>query len=369
MIEAIIIFILILGVVIFVHELGHFVLAKRAGAKVEEFGFGFPPRLFSIKKGETIYSINLIPLGGFVKIFGEAGEEENNPKSFANKSLWTKAKIISAGVIMNFLLAIILLIIGNSIGIPTVVDGGADHVRDLKIQIISVSKGSPAEEADLRIGDEILNVDGKEVEEIKEVQDYIKAKAGSETMLVIKRGDTELKKKVIPRLSPPEGEGVLGVGLVKTGIISYPFYKSIWKGIESAFYITFAIVVAFFNLIKNLIIYRTVTAELSGPVGIAVMTGQVAEMGLVYLLQFTAILNINLAIINILPFPALDGGRLLFLAIARLKGKPVSKKIENIIHTIGFALLILLMLWVTFKDIVRFKESFFGLWERIKGLF
>lgn len=370
MLLTIVVFILILGLLIFVHEFGHFIMAKRFGLQVKEFGFGFPPRIFGIKRGETIYSLNLIPLGGFVRILGEGGEEDKNPRSFASQKVGTRAKIIAAGVIMNFLLACLLLAIGFKIGLPTVLDekGSTGRVRDVKIQIIEVAKDSPAEKAGLKTGDQINGIEGLVIDEIGIFQEKVKERAGKEIILNISRGTEEQEIKIVPRKNPPEGEGSLGIGVVKTGIISYPWYEAIYRGVISTFSMVAAIFIAIGQIIKNLLISgKAVGAEFAGPVGIAVLTGQVVKMGFVYILQFTAILSINLAIINFLPLPALDGGRLLFLGIEKIRGQKVSPKVENAVHTLGFVLLILLMIFVTFKDVSRFKDILFDAWKKISG--
>lgn len=368
MLLTIVIFILILGLLIFVHEFGHFIIAKRQGLKVEEFGFGFPPRLFGIKRGETTYSVNLIPIGGFVKILGEQGEEPENPRSFSAKSPGVRARIVGMGVIMNFLLAAFLLTIGFKVGLPTAVSDEEEGLRNVKIQIMAVSKDSPAEKADIRIWDEILTLDRKEFRKVEEVQEYIKEKAGEEIVLSIKRGKDILEKKAIPREHPSEEEGALGVGLIKTGIISYPTWKAMWMGCKTTLTLIVVIIVALFNIIRELIVTGTTTAEVAGPVGIAVMTGQVARMGWIYILNFTAILSINLGIINVLPFPALDGGRLLFLAIEKIRGRKVSPKVENIAHTIGFVLLMLLVVLVTFRDIAKFGDRIIQAFKNLIGI-
>lgn len=358
MILSIVVFLAVIGLLIFTHELGHFITAKRSGVKVEEFGFGFPPRIFSVKRGETVYSLNLLPLGGFVKIYGEDGEAKDDPRSFVSKTILTKAKIIAAGVAMNFLLAIVLLSAGHIVGLPTVLDEtNTDNVRDVKIQIAEVRKDSPAFQVGLKTGDAIIGLKIQEQVidnfEIDDLQNFIKDNAGREITMSVVRGKNRLDKNIVPRVDPPVGEGALGIAMVKTGVISYPWYLAIWKGIESTFILSRAMLFGFFAILKSLIFKGALIAEVSGPVGIAVLTGEVAQMGFNYILQFTAILSINLAIINILPFPALDGGRLLFLAIEKIKGSPVNPKIEQVIHMVGFSLLILLMLVVTFKDIVK----------------
>lgn len=365
---AVIIFVLVLGLLIFVHEFGHFIVAKKSGMKVEEFGFGFPPKIFGIKRGDTTYSINLLPIGGFVRILGEDGENPNDPKSFASRGVGIRAAVISAGVIMNLLLAIVLLIIGFKIGIPSVVEGNEDlNIRDQKVQIVTISDGSPAQQAGIKIGDGIIEIDSTKVESVEQVQDLINQAKGKELNLTIERGEEVQNITLVPRENPPENEGATGIALVKTGIISYPWHISIWKGIEATFSMTIAIVVAFAGILKNIFIGQGVSEGLSGPVGIAVMTGQMAKLGFVYILQFTAILSINLAILNFLPFPALDGGRMLFLILEKIRGKKVKKKTENMIHATGFIILIILMILITFRDIFKFKDIFINFWDKLKS--
>lgn len=363
----IIVFVLILGLLVFVHELGHFVAARKNGVKVEEFGFGFPPRIFGIKKGETIYSINWIPLGGFVKIKGEDGENKEDEDSFSHKKIWRRAVILTAGVFMNFVLAAVLLSIGFMVGLPQVINGenGYAKVRDARVQVVQILEGTPAAEADVLVGDTILEIDGRKVEDVEEMQNYLAGKIDAPVKFLLERDSQKIDKEMSPTFLIETGRGGIGVGLLKTGIVSYPWYLSLWKGAESAVLFTGEVAVAFYELIKNLIVTQKVSVDLSGPVGIAVLTGQVARMGIIYLLQFTALLSINLAVINFLPFPALDGGRLLFLLIEKIRRKPISQKIENLVHNIGFGLLMLLVLLVTYRDVIKFSDKFVGLWDKI----
>lgn len=371
MFSTIIIFVLILGLLVFVHELGHFIAAKKAGAKIEEFGFGFPPRLYGFKKGETIYSINLIPLGGFVKILGEDGENKKDPRSFGAQRFLAKIGILSAGVTMNVLLAMLLLMIAFKIGIPTAIfEGESDQgMRDTKIQIVEISPDSPAAGVGLKVGDQILKAGFEDIETISELQEIINRNKGVETEVLVKASGEEKKFLITPRNDYPENEGPLGVGLVKTGIISYPFFESIWRGFVATFSLGLTIILAFTEIIKNLLTGQKVGMDVAGPVGIAVMTNQAAKMGLVYLIQFTALLSVNLAIINFLPLPALDGGRVMLLIVEKIRRKPLNQKIERTIHTAGFVALILLMIVVTFRDIFKFKDVFARLWEGIMNLF
>ncbi|MFH1611997.1 MAG: site-2 protease family protein [bacterium] len=364
MILTIIIFVLILGLLILVHELGHFITAKRAGVKIEEFGFGYPPKIFGIKKGETTYSLNLLPFGGFVRICGENGPEvdkvqtKDEQRAFYNKPIGKRAKIIVAGVIMNVILAMVLLSFGYWLGLPAVVeDVVANDLRDVKIQITQVAFETPAEEAEISIGDTIkeLQFSGEVIvpEKIEDVQNFISSHLGEQIIVVIERGDEVLNKEIVPRMDYPENEGSIGVGLARTAIVSYSWYKAIYMGVINTINLLWLVAIMLAGIIWQLLMAGKVAAEIAGPVGIFNLTGQATQLGFIYVLQLTALLSINLAIINIIPFPALDGGRLLFLIIEKIKGSPVSRKIEGIIHTSGFIFLILLIIAITWRDVVR----------------
>src|SRR3990167_4975132 len=355
-----IIFIIVLGVLVFVHEFGHFIFAKKAGMKVEEFGFGFPPRIWGIKKGETLYSINAIPFGGFVKILGEGGEEANNPRSFSSKPTGLRLKVIIAGVTMNFFLAVVLLMVTNFFGlrIGLIDDKTATIAKDKQVQIIEVSKDSPADKADIKLLDEVtgfkLNGFFKAVSSAEDVQAFINENAGKTLIVVVQRNREILEKEIVPRVNPPAGQGALGVSLALTGVVSYPWYEAVWRGVYDAVILTMNTVIGYFMLFKMLLLKGKLIADVSGPVGIATLTGQAARMGINYLMQFTAMISINLAVLNIIPFPALDGGRALLIIIEKLKGSPVNKRAEQLVNTAGFALLVALMVYVTAKDITRF---------------
>ena len=354
----IVVAILILGILIFAHELGHFISAKKAGVRVEEFGFGFPPRIFSFKKGETIYSLNLIPIGGFVKIYGEERDRKDTKSKFAfyNKPAWQRAIILLAGVFMNWVVAVIFLSIVHGIGVPTIIENG-ENARNIQIQIIEVVKNSPAEIAGIKIGDSIQELSFKnesiKITTIEEVQNFISLHIGEEIQMTFKRGDEIISSKITPRPNPPEGEGATGIAMAKTGLISHPWYEAIWLGIKTTGQMIITMVGLFYLLIKTLIVKGTMIGEVAGPVGIYNITTHMVKLGWVYVLQFAAILSINLAIINALPFPALDGDRLLFLLIEKIKGKPIKFKTERTVNAIGFAILILLMIVVTFRDVVK----------------
>jgi regulator of sigma E protease len=377
----IIVFILILGLLIFVHELGHFFTARRNGIKAEEFGFGFPPRILGLikdkeskkfkiiwgskeaKSPETIYSINWIPLGGFVKIKGEKGESWD-ANSFLAKSAWVRIKVLAAGVLMNFALAWVLIALVFTIGAPEQIDSREKDYPNAKVQIAYVVPDAPAEQMGLEVGDEILKdqmvktPDGRtfKLSDIQAVQDYINSNKGREINLQIKRGNQTLNLKGVPRESSPEGQGPLGISMVETAIIGYPWYEAIWKGLVAVFDLTWTMLAGFFALIKNAVLGQRTEVDVAGPVGIAVLTKHVTALGLAYILQFAAILSINLGIINAFPFPALDGGRILFVVIEKIKGSPVSQKTEQFFHSLGFLLLILLMIYITFRDVLKFVK-------------
>ncbi len=371
-IVTIIVFVVILGILIFVHELGHFIAAKKMGVRVEEFGFGFPPRIFGIKRGETEYTINWIPIGGFVKMTGQSDFEVNDhgkakadPRSFVSKKPWRRVIILCAGVGMNFLLAAVLLSIGFMVGLPSAVGdnlpAGA-RVSDQRIQILAATSGSPAEAAEFRSGDTILSLDEVAPESVVAVQEYVQQSIDRPVTVKIERGTEIIDKEVTPRGDAPEGEGPLGITLAETARVSFPWYQAIWQGIKATGDLTVQIVVAFGKLIGSLFTTGQVSGDVAGPIGIAVLTGQVTKLGFVYVLQFTALLSINLAIINILPFPALDGGHLLFLLIEKIRGGKTMKqaKVENIIHLVGFAFLLLLIALVTYRDLGKFWGKIFG---------
>ena len=354
----VLLFIGILALLIVAHEWGHFIVARKSGIRVDEFGFGFPPKMLSVKKGQTEYSLNLIPLGGFVKIHGEDGEGQGDPDSFTSRPVPVRIAVVLAGVTMNFLLAAVLLSFGFWYGLPRAVDEHTGYdVRNAKVTILQVTPGSPASQAGIKIGDAIVGASflstQEDISEVKAAQEYINAHRGQEFTLVLERGSERLEKQVTPRTEVPPQEGALGVVLEKTGIVSYPWYLAIKEGVQTTGEMTWTFLKTFYTIIAHLVSEGKLVADIAGPVGIGALTYQVTQLGFSYIIQFAAILAINLAIINSLPFPALDGGRFVFLLIEGIKGSPVSRRFEYIAHAAGFALLILLMVVVTVRDVVK----------------
>jgi len=365
-------FVSLIGLII-LHELGHFILAKKFGVRVEEFGIGLPPRLFGKKIGETLYSLNLIPFGAFVKIHGEEGGIES-AHSFSGKPIWQRALIVLGGVVSFWIISAILLSIVFGIGVSQIISDEENHnLINPRVQIVDIATGSPAEAAGLKIYDTVrqfqisnfppqedevrpIPLGGKfQISKVKELQELTERYKGEEVILTIERGKEISDIRLIPRVSPPEGEGLMGVALVRIAEKSYSWYLAPFKGIEATLISTKTLTIGLGNVFENLILGRGLPpgAEIMGPVGIASLMAQVARMGINYYLQFIAIISIYLAIFNILPIPALDGGKLLFLGIEAVRKKPIPQKIEQNINSVFFVLLLTLMIWVTIKDITR----------------
>ncbi len=340
-----IISVLVLSVLIFAHELGHFLVAKKSGIKVEKFAIGFGPTIFGIKKDETFYSINIIPFGGYVKMLGEETDEKV-PESFSSKPVSARACVVSAGVVFNLILAFLLLSVVYMTGAPVSV--GESEFGS--VMILETQKESPAEEAGLKIGDRILELSfGEEILKVKtvaDVQGFISAHKNQEINVNYLRGEQILNTKAKP--SP-----LLGIAMDKIAVVSFPVHKAIWEGLKETILLTVMMVKMFGVLIVDIFKGGDMAGQVSGPIGIFSLAGQAATFGFIYLLRFTALLSINLAILNMIPIPALDGGHLLFLAIEKIKRSPVSKKVMQTANLIGFAFLILLMLLVTYNDIVK----------------
>jgi len=352
----IIVFILILGLIVLIHELGHFLAAKKNGIYVEEFGFGFPPRLWGKKIGETIYSINLFPIGGFVKLYGEEYNELSGKKippallkkSFSYKKPWQKVMVIIAGVIGNFLLGWILISYLFTQGVP---------VPTNKIIIDKVSINSPAAKAGIKEKDEInqIMIAGKKYQ-LKSSQDLINFSheyAGKEIALLVKRNSQNLTIQLIPRAKPPAGEGPLGVAITSFQEKQYPWYQAPFYGLKEAGKITYQIIVELGKILKQLVAFKKPAIDVTGPIGIAGYTYQVIKFGKNAILEFIALISLNLAVMNILPFPALDGGRLVFIIYEWVSKKRVNEKIERNLNLAGFAILMALAVIISISDVIK----------------
>ena len=333
-------FFIILSVLILIHELGHFVVARWFKIKVEEFGFGYPPKILGFKKQETEYSLNLLPFGGFVRMLGEDLPEGHG--SFASQKKPVKIAVLLAGVSMNFLLGILLFAgIYTKIGIPEKVD---------YLKVTSVTDGSPAQTAGLKPDDKILN--------FKETQafiEWVNENRGQEVALQL--GDGR-EVKLTPRLAEetPAGQGALGVGITDVDLVQYPLWQRPFRGmvtgVKEAWLWGKEIVTGLVKMAVGLG-QGQVPKDVTGPVGIYEISKNVAKEGFIAVLQFMAILSINLAILNLLPLPALDGGRLFFVLGEIITGKKLKPEWEQRIHLAGMLALIGLMVLITIKDIQR----------------
>ncbi len=344
------IFIIVLSILVLVHELGHFVMARRAGVWVEEFGFGIPPRLFGKKIGETIYSINLFPFGGFVRLHGEnPADKASKPKrAFSNLNKRKKTGIIIAGVVMNMLLAVLAFAVFYSFsGFP----------KDFKqVEVVGVAPDSPAMTSGIMEGDIVLTINSQKVQSVNDFITLIDKNLGSVVTIEMRDTSSQIKEVTLtPRTDPPEDQGAVGVVIApKVGIYFPPIWQrpflGIYFGLKDSWYWGKTIVTGIATLFVQLFAGH-VPQDISGPVGIYAITVQAASYGILALVNFVGILSLNLAVLNILPLPALDGGRLLFIGIEALTKKKLSPKIEGWVHTVGMAVLLAILLAVTIGDV------------------
>ncbi len=335
-----------LALLVFVHEAGHFLFAKLSKMRVEEFGFGFPPRLFGKKIGKTLYSVNLIPFGGFVKLFGEE-KETKSKDAFQNQSFGKRLPVLAAGVFMNFIIGWLLFSIVFMTGAPR------------HLAIADVSSNSPAAIAGVQSGDVITEASIGDTHLTDPIDatafiDGVKTNPVSHVTLTVLRGTESHTFSMEKRENPPEGEGALGVGLAEVGFDAQPFFQSLVAGLKEAWGALILIIASLFHLVVGIFTTPGILKEVAGPVGIVFLASQASALGFVYFLELLALISVNLVVINLIPFPALDGGRILFLIIEKIKGSPVSRKLEIAVNGIGFAALLILMVLVTVQDITRF---------------
>ncbi len=333
--STLIIAIAVFGLLILAHELGHFIAAKAAGIRVVEFSIGMGPSILSIKGKETLYSLRLLPIGGYNKMAGMEPGEEDDERGFNKQSVAKRMGVILAGSVMNFLLALFLFVIVFMIlGTPS-----------QSTLIGKVVPGSPAETAGLRAGDKILEVDGERVQNWNELLEKIQHRSGEKTQLLVDRGEGKFYVYLVPETDPETGKGMIGIWRAWE---RQSFYNSIIMGINQAVRIMVLLITSIVQMITG-----EVAPEVAGPVGIVQLLGEAAKFGVVNVLNFTAVLSLNLGLINLFPIPALDGSRLIFLGIEGITRRPVNPEKENFIHLVGFALLIMLMVVITYQDIMR----------------
>ncbi|MEA4922520.1 MAG: RIP metalloprotease RseP [Eubacteriaceae bacterium] len=319
-------------ILIFIHELGHFIAAKSCGVQVNQFALGMGPAFFKKKWGETEYSLRILPIGGFCAMEGE-DEDSENPRAFNRKKAWQKAIIVCAGAAMNIILAIILMcIVTYSIGVATTAVG-------------TFVKGSKAEQAGLQKGDKIVQIDDKKINEWDDVSGSLDGKKKGDAVTIIYKRDGETKT-LNTTLMESQGKAMIGISPIMK--------KDAGAALKTGFTSTWGLTKSMYKVIKQLFTGQVSTKELSGPVGIVYMVNKSAENGMIYILYLMALISLNLGIFNMLPFPALDGGRLVFIIIRRITGKAITDSMEAKVNFAGLMLLFGLMIYVTWNDIVRF---------------
>jgi len=358
----ILIFAVVLAILVLSHEAGHAVVAWISGCRVEEFGIGFPPKIFSKKIGETIFSINALPLGGFVRITGEDGDSDKeevqdvkkDSRSFANKNPLVKLFILLAGVGMNVLLAVVCytLIAGIGADVSVEAKSGSNTLQNQRVEIVGVEKNEVLTKAGILEGDVLKEINGEAVYDSATVVEKIKSFSGHELVLSLMRGK-EMQKTTLVFDGNHEVGKPVGLSLLDMATYKVVWWQAPIEGVKSTAHVIKMTAVGIGGLFGDLIWKREVPSDVAGPVGIATLVGSIGRQGMLPLMELVAVLSVNLALINILPIPALDGGRALFVIIESagvrfLRGKP-----ERIAHTVGFALLILLVLLITINDIRR----------------
>jgi regulator of sigma E protease len=341
--------IFVLGILVFFHELGHFVVAKKSGIRVEKFSLGFPPTLLSKKCGETEYAIGVIPLGGYVKMAGEQPNEEASgaPWEFMSQPVWKRFLVIFSGPLMNFILAIVVLT-----GLYMIRGREAE-----KVHVGLVASGSPAEKAGLKVGDVIVSIDGVEIKNFQEMADLIYKKVEQPVEIGWIRDSIRMTATVVTYKDFAVDSNGDSMAVGKIGVGNMPvferqgFIKALGAGIrQSVFYVE-----KVFEFVAGLITRSVKPSEIGGPLLIGQIAGATARAGFDILMEFLALLSVNLAVLNILPIPLLDGGHLVFLLIEKLKGSPVSVKTRLVVQQIGIAFLLILVIFVTINDIGRWN--------------
>lgn len=351
-------FVLILSILVLIHEFGHFIVAKKLGIKVEEFGFGFPPRVWGYKRGETIYSINLLPFGGFVKLYGEdeAGSGKIRNTKFETRNLdtkraffarpaWQRAIIVVAGVVMNFALAVVIisyLFATQGVAIP-----------GKNIRLVEVTQNSPASKAGLKTGDYITSIDGQKLNDTQTFIKETRQNVGKEVTLTVKRGEKSFTVTLTPRKVYPKNEGPIGIGISNVEVKKYKWYEAPFYGTYEALKFSYLIAKGLGDMVANFVLHGTKPSGVAGPVGVAQLTGQAVTLGFNATLWFMALLSLNLAVLNVLPIPALDGGRLFFILVELVTRKKVHPKYESYAHAVGLAILLGLIILVTVFDVIR----------------
>lgn len=358
---SVLLFLLVLFVLILVHEWGHFIVAKKVGMRVDEFGIGFPPKLFGIRRGETEYTFNALPIGGFVKIFGEDGEEASasteQSRAFSQKSYVAQALVLVAGVAMNVIFAWVLFSGALMIGMPTVVDE-ASAGPEAEFVVTGVQQESPAARAGIPAGAEILGVVTPNGELVGQTPTAFQTYIAGQTEAVMIRyrvGGGEETVSVVPEEVNVAGEtrNIVGVSVALIETQQFAPHTALYEGVLLTATNLRDVTIGITHFLGDALTFNADFSQVAGPVGIAGMVDDVSARGVAPLMFFAAFISLNLAVINLLPFPALDGGRLVFVGIESLTRKKIPARVAGVTNALGFALLIFLMIAVTYNDLLR----------------
>lgn len=366
---SILLFFIVLAILVLTHEFGHFIVAKLSGIRVDEFGFGFPPKLFGYKKGETEYTLNLIPFGGFVRIFGEEENEEfvhadekTKERSLYGKPRYIQAAVMAAGVTFNVLLAWFLISTSLFMGTPVAVSSLSDGLTasNINLTLTEILPNTPAEEAGLRVGDAIIYLNrngviltGKDLGVDSAIK-FIAESAGSKLLVGYKRDGGEIAvASVVPVSGIVDGRAATGVSFDMVGTLKLSFLRSFMEGADLTIRLAYEMVVGLIDFFFGFFTGVSSLKNVAGPVGLAGIVGDASKLGLSHLMNIMALISINLAVLNIAPFPALDGGRLAVLLFEGATKRTLNPRITGTINTIGFLALISLMFVITYSDIVK----------------
>ena len=355
-------FLVVILALVLIHEFGHFIIAKRAVFASMNLPFGFPPKIWGKKWGETTYSFNALPLGGYVKIYGEnpgeVTEGADLSRSFTHKSRWIQGFVLTGGVIFNLLLAWLLISTTLMIGVPAVVDSDMVYpISDQRVMVTGIHEKSPAEESAMKAGDYLLSVgDGNEsviATSPEVVTDFISAREGQPLTVSFEHNGVSGESLIAPVSGIVPEHPAIGIYMDMVGTLKLPVHIALFEGLKRTYLYTELTAVGIAQFLSTAVMGQSDFSQVAGPVGIVNAVGDAADAGIVNLLFFTAIISINLAVINVLPFPALDGGRLLFVVIEGITRRPIKAQVVNVLNFTGFALLMLLMVVVTYHDIAK----------------